>query len=72
MAMLDFLVNDMSCGHCAAAITRAIQAVDQGARVEVDLDRKRVRVEPVSADARAVMAAIAEAGYTALSAGVEG
>ena len=62
--MLDFLVNDMSCGHCAAAITRAVQAIDDGARVDVDLQRKRVRVEPVSADAQAVMGAIADAGYT--------
>jgi copper chaperone len=62
--MLDFLVNDMSCGHCVAAITRAVKAIDDAARVEVDLQRKRVRVEPASADAQAVMAAIAEAGYT--------
>lgn len=62
--MLDFLVNDMSCNHCVAAITQAVKAVDDAARVEVDLALKRVRVEPVSADAQAVMAAIADAGYT--------
>lgn len=63
--MLDFLVNDMSCGHCAAAITRAVKAIDGAAEVEVDLQNKRVHVKPVSADAQAVQAAIADAGYTA-------
>lgn len=62
--MLDFRVDDMSCGHCAAAITRAVKAVDDGARVEVDLERKLVRVEPSSADEKTVKAAIADAGYT--------
>lgn len=62
--MLDFLVNDMSCGHCVAAITRAVKAIDGEAKVEVNLDQKRVRVEPASADAQTVMAAIADAGYT--------
>lgn len=67
--MLDFLVKDMSCGHCAAAITRAVKAVDGQAKVEVDLAHKRVRVEPATADAQAVMAAIADAGYTPQPAG---
>lgn len=62
--MLDFLVNDMSCSHCVAAITRAVKAIDEAARVEVDLQQRRVRVRPVTADAQAVMEAIADAGYT--------
>ena len=63
--MLAFKVTDMTCGHCASAITRAVSAVDPRARVDIDLARQRVTVEPVDADAAALRAAIAAAGYTA-------
>lgn len=62
--MLNFDVQDMSCGHCVASITRAVQAADPKAQVEVDLARRRVQVQPVQADAAAVQQAIAEAGFT--------
>jgi copper chaperone CopZ len=61
--MIHFDVPDMSCGHCVAAITRAVQAVDPQARVEVDLAARRVRVDPAQADADALAAAIRDAGY---------
>lgn len=35
--MQQFKVSGMSCGHCVRAITQAIQALEQTARVEVDL-----------------------------------
>lgn len=35
-------VEGMSCGHCVRAVTNAIQALDQTAKVEVDLAAKRV------------------------------
>lgn len=62
--MIAFTVNDMTCGHCAGTITRAIAAVDEGARVTVDLATHRVAIEPHTADPQALGAAIAEAGYT--------
>ena len=62
--MVIFEVQDMSCGHCVSAITRAVAAVDAGARVECDLASRTVRVEPSQADRSAIEAAIAEAGYT--------
>lgn len=62
--MIAFEVQDMSCGHCAGAITRAVKEVDAGARVDIDLDTKLVRVEPAQADPQALREAIAEAGYT--------
>ncbi len=62
--MIAFEVQDMSCGHCVAAITRAIQAVDENARVEVDLPRHRVSIVSGCADAAMLAAAIEEAGYT--------
>lgn len=61
--MTTFDVPDMSCGHCVAAITRAVQAHDPAARVEADLERHQVRVSS-SADADALQRLITEAGYT--------
>lgn len=62
--MTAFTVNDMTCGHCAGAITKAVKAVDAGAKVEIDLGRHLVRVESGTADAKTIREAIAEAGYT--------
>ncbi len=61
--MLDFHVNDMTCGHCVAAITRAVQDASPGAVVDIDLSSHRVSVNGAS-DAAAVAAAIREAGYS--------
>lgn len=62
--MLTFDVQDMSCGHCVASITKAVQAADPQARVEVDLATKRVRIAPDRGDAAALQQAIAQAGFT--------
>ena len=60
--MLEFKVEAMSCGHCAAVVTQAVKAVDPQARVDVDLGTHTVRVETPSA--RDVVArALADAGY---------
>ncbi|MBL8383998.1 MAG: heavy-metal-associated domain-containing protein [Burkholderiales bacterium] len=61
--MITFQVDDMTCGHCVATITRAVKALDAGALVETDLAGHRVRVESSAAAAR-VEAAIREAGYS--------
>lgn len=61
--MLAFEVKDMSCGHCVSTITRAVQAVDPQAQVQVDLGRQRVQVAPHSADAATLADAIRGAGY---------
>ena len=35
----------MTCGGCVAAVTRAVQAVDKDAKVDVDLASKTVKVD---------------------------
>lgn len=60
--MQQFKVSGMSCGHCVRAVTQAIQALDQAARVEVDLAAGLVRVES-TLDASQIQAAIREEGY---------
>lgn len=62
--MIAFNVNDMTCGHCAGAITSAVKAADAAARVEIDLGRRQVRIEPGHADALRLAGAIRQAGYT--------
>lgn len=43
--MVVLKVTGMSCGGCVSKITRAIQALDPQARVEVDRATDRVAVE---------------------------
>ncbi|MFV3385178.1 heavy-metal-associated domain-containing protein [Pseudomonas sp. NY15364] len=43
--MVVLNVTGMSCGGCVSKITRAIQAIDQQARIEVDRATGRVVVE---------------------------
>lgn len=60
--MLEFAIANLSCGHCARAVTEAVREVDPDARVDVDLGVKQVRVETTAARDR-VAAALVEAGY---------
>lgn len=62
--MISFEVNDMTCGHCVSSVTQAVKALDAQARVQVDLARHRVDIEPAVADAVALAAAITGAGFT--------
>lgn len=61
--MIEFTVNDMTCGHCASTITRAVKDVDSASRCEIELGTKKVRIESAH-PAGDFKAAIEEAGYT--------
>ncbi len=60
--MLTYVVPEISCGHCKAAIEGGVRQVPGVDRVEVDIDAKTVVVEG-AASSDAVVAAIVEAGY---------
>lgn len=62
--MLELVLKDMSCGHCAATVKRTLQQLDPQARVDVDLPSKTVRVETQASDEK-VRQALAEEGYPA-------
>ena len=62
--MITFQVEDMTCGHCASTIAKALKSLDNDARVEVDLSRKIVQIEPGDCDAHELSDAIKEAGYS--------
>ena len=61
--MIEFQVNDMTCGHCVGAITEAVATVDPLAEVEIDLPTHRVRIKG-SDQAQKMGEAIRGAGYT--------
>ena len=61
--MFELTVNDMTCGHCASTIARAVKSVDAASACEVDLGAKRVRIASAS-PAEDFIEAIREAGYT--------
>jgi copper chaperone len=62
--MYTLKVEKMSCGGCAARVTRAVQAVDPQARVDVLLKDRLVQVESAQAP-DAIVGAITSAGYPA-------
>ena len=58
----QFTVTGMTCGHCEAAVMRAIKQLDPAAAVTIDRAANSVQVE--SAQPRdAIAAAIREEGY---------
>ena len=59
-----FSVPDITCEHCAATIREAVTGVPGVHTVRVDVAGKQVRVIG-HADAQALHAAIADAGYRA-------
>ena len=62
---LTYIVADMTCGHCTAAVTQEVEQIAGVDAVEVDLDSKRVVVRGEGVSDDAVRAAIREAGYEA-------
>jgi len=62
--MVTFEVQDMTCGHCASSITKAVRAMDPTAQVTADLTTHRVQVESTESDNTKLGNLIREAGYT--------
>lgn len=60
--MIQFEVNDMTCGHCTRAVTAAVKAVAPEVSVAIDLSEHAVRIDG-AADPDAIEQAIREAGY---------
>jgi copper chaperone len=63
--MINFQVEDMSCGGCVRAIRAAVAAVAPQAVLEADVAARRVSIEGTD-DAAALERAIAGAGFSAL------
>ena len=61
---ITYTVPDVSCGHCASAITGEVRTVPGVHSVNVDLTAKTVTVTGEPLDEQAIIAAIDGAGYS--------
>lgn len=60
--MHEFLLPDMTCGHCAGMVSQTLQMTDPESKVQVDMAKRTVTVQ--STEDRATLAeALTEAGY---------
>ena len=62
--MTKLNIPDMTCGHCKAAVEKAVASVDAAAKVAVDLDTRSVEIDS-SADLSALLNALKDEGYEA-------
>lgn len=62
--MIKLNIPDMSCGHCAGVITKALKGLDQDAAIHFDMPERTVDID-TSAAIDTVVAALEEAGYPA-------
>jgi copper chaperone len=63
---MKLTVEGMTCGHCAQAVTKAVEALPAVDRALVDLGTGTVVIDG-SPDPAAVRAAIEDAGYEVLA-----
>lgn len=61
--MTTFRIPDMTCGHCASTIARAVASVAKDARLDFNIQEKLVRISGSTA-AVELAEAITDAGYT--------
>ena len=61
--MYQFTVADMTCGHCASTITKAVKGADPNAKIEISLREHLVKVDS-ALSAQVIGECIADAGYT--------
>jgi copper chaperone CopZ len=64
-------ISGMNCGHCVAAVRKALEGLDG---VEVDsvaIGSAAIRYDPTAASAERIRGAVAAAGFPATVAGAE-
>lgn len=60
--MQNYKIDNMTCGHCAGSVQKAILSVDPQATIKVDLGAREVSVETIAA-AGPIADALKAAGY---------
>jgi copper chaperone CopZ len=68
MSSRAYTVSGMTCEHCVSAVTAEVGAVPGVSVVDVELEGGRLLVTPAPADDAAVLAAVVEAGFSAVPA----
>lgn len=61
---MKFHVPEMSCGHCVAAIEKAVKAADPSATIRTDLAAQTTEIDSTVTSA-ALLEVLVEAGYPA-------
>lgn len=65
--MITMKIEGMACGHCKAAVEKALNAID-GVKAEVNLEAKTASVEaPADVDQEVLKKAVEDAGYEVIS-----
>jgi len=59
---MELQISDMTCGGCAAAVTRAVTNLDSGAKVDIDVATRNVKIDSGAAPG-SLLAAIEAAGF---------
>ncbi|MBY5409135.1 heavy-metal-associated domain-containing protein [Rhizobium leguminosarum] len=60
--MYEFEIRNMTCGHCASTVEKAIKTADPEASASIDLAARTAKVETRS-DPAAINTVIEKAGY---------
>ena len=67
-ASLELIVSGMTCSACVRNVTRALDAIAGSGAAKVDLNSGRATVSAPAETASRLIAAVEEAGYTAIRA----
>jgi len=43
--MTTFHIPDMSCGHCKATVEKTIHTIDPAARIDFDMEARRIKLD---------------------------
>ncbi|OCP15385.1 MULTISPECIES: heavy-metal-associated domain-containing protein [unclassified Ensifer] len=60
--MQNYKIDNMTCGHCAGSVQKAILSVDPQATIKVDLGAREVSVDTAAASGP-IAEALKAAGY---------
>lgn len=62
--MTKIKVNGMSCNHCVAAVTKALQGIEGLDNIKVDLDKGEATFdETIPVDLKIIKESVSRAGY---------
>jgi len=59
---MELQINDMTCGGCAASVTRAVRNVDAAAVLDIDIATHSVKINS-GVEPRLLLEAIEAAGF---------
>jgi copper chaperone len=63
-----YIVHGMTCSHCVMSVREEVSEIPEVTSVDVDLVSGRLTVEGTTLRDEAVLAAVADAGYEAVTA----